>query len=408
MYNHVEDVIASIITRTAHKTDLSRITEFMAMFGDPHLKLRCIHVAGTNGKGSTTNYLRSILEHAGYRVGTFTSPHLEKHQDRIRINDACIPDEVFLAYGNQYDALWQEHGLNMFEIDFFVAVMYFVEQQVDYAVFEVGMGGRLDATNVILPLVSVITNIGMDHMQYLGETKEKIAAEKGGIIKPHVPLVTSEKLDSCLAVFAKQCQKQDTVMIQTKDVEVVSYLPLCFHYKTYRNVILADVGTYQLQNASLVLEVIDCLREKGLAAVSEQDCYAGLQEAVWKGRFEKVSDRPLIYIDGAHNTEGIAALCETLSHYAKPQRIVVAALKDKPLYPMLKQLLQVTDQVILTEFDYPRVFRVAEFDGSLPIQLEPDYLKALASLKHDADVLGVVTGSLYFISIVREYFKKGS
>lgn len=407
MYHHVDELIASIVTRTAHKTDLSRIKEFMNLFQNPQEKLRCIHVAGTNGKGSTTNYLRSILQCSGYRVGTFTSPHLEKHQDRIRVNDECIPDDVFLAYGNQYDEMWKEHGLNMFEIDFFVSVLYFLEAKVDYAVFEVGMGGRLDATNVILPMVSVITNIGMDHMQYLGDTYEKIAAEKGGIIKAHTPVITGEKRPSCLAVFEKQCREHYTVMIQTQEPQVVSYMPLLFHYKDYRNVLLADVGTYQIQNASLVLEVIDYLVNAELAQVSKEDCYAGLKSALWKGRFEKVKNDPLIYIDGAHNAEGIAALCETLKHYKRPKKIVVAALKDKPIYPMLEQLLEVADQVILTEFDYPRAFRIAEFDGSLPIQLEPEYEKALASLEEESDLLGVVTGSLYFISIAREYFKRG-
>lgn len=408
MYHHIDELIDSIVVRTAHKADLSRIQEFLKRHGDPQDKLRCIHIAGTNGKGSTTNYLRSILQSAGYQVGTFTSPHLEKHQDRIRINDKCIDDETFLAYGNLYDEEWLDHGLNMFEIDMFISLLYFQEKQVDFAIYEVGMGGRLDATNVITPLLSIITNIGMDHMQYLGDSYELIAKEKAGIIKPGVPLLTGEDKEVCLQVFAAVCQTQQSPMIKTQRPANLSVSPIHFTYRDYVDLQLGNVAIYQWKNACLALEAIYQMHQHKWIDVSLSQIQKGLL-TIWRGRFEQMLLHPLTYVDGAHNQEGIHALCETLANYPQKKSIVFCAMKDKPVNAMLEELFKQSEDITLTEFDFPRVFRVNDFDGSLPIKINPLYTSAIDEALQNKDHMVIITGSLYFISEAREYLiKKGN
>ena len=176
MWKNVEEAIAAIEKRRHHHSGLELFKKAMSELHDPQDQLQSIHVGGTNGKGSTVNYLRSILQRAGYKVGTFTSPYLISHHDRIRINDLSISDEKLLFYINETEPLWTKYELSMFEIDMLIASLYFRDEKVDVAIFEVGMGGRLDATNVLRkPLVSVITNIGMDHMMYLGDTYETVS-----------------------------------------------------------------------------------------------------------------------------------------------------------------------------------------------------------------------------------------
>lgn len=405
MMYRIDELLNNISSRVAHKPDLSVITEFLRQCGNPHNQLRTIHVAGTNGKGSTTNYIRSMLQAAGYRVGTYTSPHLIKFQDRIRVNDENIDDETFLRYGNMYDDIWKQYDLNMFEISFVVSVLYFLEQNVDYAIYEVGMGGRLDCTNVITPLISVITNIGMDHMQYLGDTLELIAEEKAGIIKPHVPLITAETKPECLRIFARVCEKKEAPMMALPHHGPDCTQPLSFTYGSLQNLELGSVALYQVNNASLALEAIMQLRNRNKISITETQIRQGLL-TIWRGRFEKMWDDPLTYIDGAHNLEGIRALCETLKQYPNPKTIIFCAMKDKPIYPMIQELLQISDNVILTQFAHPRVFTMEEFDGSLPIQTNSSFTLAIDAALGDRGHMVVITGSLYFIAEAREYLLK--
>ncbi|MPN07446.1 Folylpolyglutamate synthase [bioreactor metagenome] len=193
MFKDIDTFLAFITSKKtsmkSHPDDFKRLINDL---GNPQWQLKCLHVAGTNGKGSVTNYLRSILQQAGYRVGTFTSPHLIVHNDRIRINDVYISDEELLSIANEHDQFWKDYDLSMFEIDMVISILYFLRQRVDYVVYEVGMGGRLDPTNIIHALASVIVNIGLDHMEYLGDTLDKIAYEKAGIIKENGLVFTAE------------------------------------------------------------------------------------------------------------------------------------------------------------------------------------------------------------------------
>lgn len=374
----------------------------MAELGNPQYQLDCIHIAGTNGKGSTTNYLRSILQTAGYTVGTFTSPHLIVHNDRIRINDVYISDEDLLAYGNRFVDFIEAHNLSMFEIDMLIAVHYFLENRVDLVVFEVGLGGRLDATNVILPRLSIITTIGFDHMEILGDTLPKIAYEKAGIIKPNVPVLTAEPKASCLNVFRKVCVERNSPLYRIdRRTRLKSSTGLKYRYKHF-TVHLPTLAVYQIQNSATALEAALILRDQGLN-LSDADILNGLQHTQWKGRFETMSTDPLIIIDGAHNTHGVHALSQSLAALPRPLIVVFSALKDKETDKMLAELIPLCDDVVVTSFDFYRAATAQSLARDFPVHAIESAAEALRfglSKAHGGTLL--VTGSLYFISDVRQ------
>jgi dihydrofolate synthase / folylpolyglutamate synthase len=374
----------------------------MAELGNPQFQLKCIHVAGTNGKGSTTNYLRSILQHAGYTVGTFTSPHLIVHNDRIRINDVYISDEALLVYGNRFVDFIETHNLSMFEIDMLIAVHYFLENQVDLVVFEVGLGGRLDATNVVLPMLSIITTIGFDHMELLGDTLPKIAAEKAGIIKPNVPVLTAEPKASCLNVFRKVCEANHSPLHRVeRRTRLRSTTGLRYRYKTF-TVHLPTLAHYQIQNSAIAIEAALIVRQHSLD-ISDEAIVQGIQNTQWKGRFETMSTDPLIIIDGAHNTHGIHALTQSLSELPHPIIVVFSALRDKETDKMLAELIPLCDDVIVTSFNFYRAATALELAHDFPVhalESPADALRMGLSKSKGGTLL--VTGSLYFISEVRQ------
>lgn len=405
MFTTGQQVIDCISKRTKRDYGLSQFRAFMKSIGDPQYRLSCIHIGGTNGKGSTTDFLRSILQAQGYRVGTFTSPHLESHHDRIRIDDIPIADEDLMRLANRYQADWEAYGLTMFEIDMLISVIYFLEHEVDFALYEVGLGGELDATNIIDPLVSVITTIGFDHMEYLGNTIESIAAAKAGIIKPRRPLITHERKSSCLAVFAKACEERQAAMTLVKDAEQIEVESdaLSFRYEGHRYRI-STKALYQIDNACNAVETIRYLQSIGIA-VYEQAIQDGLWNSRWKGRFEKVHEAPDVYVDGAHNEHGVQALKATLQTMHEPLTIVFAALKDKETDAMLRMLLDVTEDVIVTEFDFYRVKAARDIAADFPVEIICDWHEAIEQALTRGHTV-IITGSLYFISDVRHYFKE--
>ncbi|MEG0314646.1 MAG: folylpolyglutamate synthase/dihydrofolate synthase family protein [Erysipelotrichaceae bacterium] len=409
MFKNSDEVIACIEERTKNRNyGLANFEAYMNTCGNPQLKLKCIHVAGTNGKGSTTNYLRSMLQSAGYKVGTFTSPYLETHLDRIRINDSFIEDQAIVDYANNHYDTWMEHDLSMFEIDMYMAVRYFLENNVDIAIFEVGLGGRLDATNIIKPMISVITNIGLDHMQYLGNTYESIAKEKGGIIKTATPLVTGEIKQSCLDVFEGICKTTGSELIRVKQPTNIKYhqsnSTLSFDYQQYNDLTISSLAKYQCYNASCALATILKLQELQLIKITEDKIRLGLLQGVWKGRFEVVSTNPLIIIDGAHNNQGISALVESLPIF-KDVHIIFSALKDKSTDDMMELLLQACSDITVTEFEFYRAQTATLLAKDFPVKIEPNWKKAIEEA-YNLDRTTIITGSLYFISQVREYIKQ--
>lgn len=382
--------------------NLDHFKALLEKLGNPQLKLKTVHIAGTNGKGSTTDYLRSILQTAGYKVGTFTSPHLEVHNDRIRINNVYISDEELLEYGNRFYTLIEENELSMFEIDTLIAIYYFCEKNVDIALFEVGLGGRLDATNVILPLVSLITSIGYDHMDILGHTLEEISFEKAGIIKENIPLITAEDKENCLFVFKSVCEERSSDFLKihpAKNVIIGDSIQYEYHHLIIQ---LNTLAIYQIKNSSLAIECALYLCELGYT-ISDENIRMGISSTQWKGRFETISLNPHIIIDGAHNMHGIDALVESTRLCKKPLIIVFSALKDKETEKMIHALVNIGDEVIVTEFEFYRAATLETLSMNNRVtSIRNPYDAINYAIKQSAGGTCLITGSLYFISEVRQ------
>ena len=402
-FQKAEDVIAIIEQRKNRGYGLDHFKQYMASLGNPQNRLRSIHIAGTNGKGSTTNDIRSILQAAGYKVGSFTSPFMITHLDRIRINDQDIREDAFLEITNRFYDSWMEWDLSMFEIDMCIAVFYYLEEQADFCVFETGLGGRKDATNILQPLVSVITNIGMDHMEFLGDTLEKIAGEKAGIVKEDIDLITAEDKECCLQVFQKHTASAHAQCIKAGEISNIQETAdgLSFDYGNVKDVALYGKARYQCRNAALAIEVCLYLQRQGHIRLTEVQLRTGLHQAVWIGRFETISKEPLIILDGAHNADGIHALCETLKQMEDVQ-VLFSVLKDKNFEAMLQELETVCGEILVVPFYNERALDVRLLEGRKHIHLMESYERAIPHALQKVKPL-VITGSLYFISDVRKY-----
>lgn len=403
MYTNSKEAL-EVIESKRQNHSLDKLKEIMCELGNPQDCIKSIHVAGTNGKGSTTDFIRSILQHAGYKVGTFTSPYLISHHDRIRINNENIDDKRLLDYINQTQIYWEKYDLNMFDIDMMIASLYFKEENVDFAIFEVGMGGRMDATNVLNhPLISVITNIGKDHMQFLGDTLEKIAYEKAGIIKESIDCVTASHHQECIDVFNNVCASKHSNLICIDPIENINQNEgITFDYKkqTYH---LKSQASYQCKNASLAIEVIHQLNKKGIVDLSNVEIMNGLENTEWAGRFEMMRKNPLIIIDGAHNEHGIQALVDSLKGY-EDIKIIFSCLADKNGKEMLIKLMEVSHDITVCDFDFYRADSSKRLAEGFDVKVETDYKKAILDAFDHKGTL-VISGSLYFISVVRKYLK---
>lgn len=398
-YDQVHEFIASQKDRVYALDNFKR---FMHDLCNPQVLLKTIHIGGTNGKGSTTNYVRSVLQKEGYKVATFTSPVLVTRLEVMRINNQHILEEEIIAYASRYMDMWLEYELSMFEIEVFIAIMFFLKHRVDFAIFEVGLGGELDATNIVYPIISANTNIGLDHVDYLGDTYEKIARTKGGIIKDYVPFITGEKKQVCLDVFEEICTKHHSPLLKVHPIENVQDTSnqVIFDYRGY-HVTLNTSAKYQSENSALAIEILLYLRNNGYACFSDKNLLEGLKQAQWQGRFEMLSQDPLIIIDGAHNKEGIEAFYESAKKYDHI-KIIFSALRDKDTHAMLEKLLELTDDVTVCEFDFYRAQSAVRLAESFPVKIEKDWKKAIdEAVLHDGVLF--VTGSLYFISQVRPY-----
>ncbi len=398
-YDQVHEFIASQKDRVYALDNFKR---FMHDMGNPQTLLKTIHIGGTNGKGSTTNYIRSVLQKEGYTVATFTSPVLITRLEIMRINNEHIQDQEIIQYANRYMSLWLKYELSMFEIEVFIAIMFFLKHRVDFAIFEVGLGGELDATNIVSPIIAANTNIGLDHIEYLGDTYEKIARTKGGIIKDYIPFVTGEKKPECLKVFQEICQKHQSPLLYVQPIQNIQDHEdeVSFDYRQY-HVILKTSAKYQSENSALAIEILLYLKENGYIELKDEILLAGLKEAIWYGRFEKVHDNPCIIIDGAHNKEGMEAFYQSAKKYSHI-KIIFSALKDKDTHAMLELLLKLTDDVTVCEFDFHRAQSVEKLAEDFPVKIEKDWHLAVdKAFLHDGEVF--ITGSLYFLAQVRPY-----
>ena len=414
MFKNAIEAISYIENMKVKRKDFKYLVELFNKYDNFQNKIKTIHVAGTNGKGSTTNFIRSIIQNAGFKVGTFTSPYLEVHNDRIRINNVFIPNKDYLDIANHFYDEVMSGDYTFFEIDTLIAFYYLYINKVDYAVIEVGMGGRLDATNVIKPLISVITNIGFDHMEFLGDTIEKIAFEKAGIIKKNTPVVVGcNNLDDALNVFKKISTNNNaeyTISSKPSNVKIVDgNLNFDFEGKSFA---VIGEALYQAENASLAVKAISILKDKKLIKLSEKNIYDGLKNTFWLGRFEKVSETSRIYLDGAHNSHGISALSKTLKAMQDSKvniKILFAALTDKETDKMIEELIKISKDLTVTEFDFYRCKKAKEIASNYPVSINPnwkDFILKYVKSRGSKDML-VITGSLYFITQVRHFLKDG-
>lgn len=311
----------------AYKKDLTNTVLLCDHLSNPERKLKCIHVAGTNGKGSTSHMLASILQQAGYKTGLYTSPHLKDFRERVKIDGVKISQDFVVDFISKNKAFFDANALSFFEMTVGLAFDYFVKQGVDVAVIEVGMGGRLDSTNVITPLVSVITNIGLDHTQFLGDTLELIAAEKAGIIKPHIPVVIGEYTPVTRAVFESIARGKQAPIYFASDL-IAEDFPSALQ------------GHYQIHNKKTVLQTIRILQQHSEFQISEQNIKDGLQYVVANtgllGRWQQLSEAPKVIADTAHNKSGLEmTLAQVAASRFAQLHIVLGVVSDKDLDEIL-------------------------------------------------------------------------
>ena len=405
---------------------LERMVELLALRGNPHLKLKVIHIGGTNGKGSTIAFLKKMLEKLGLRVGVFSSPYLIHYTDQISINGESIPEARLESLMADYESLLEgEKGLALqgtteFEIITALAYDYFAAEKVDVAIMEVGMGGLLDSTNVCQPILTGITTIGLDHVALLGDTLEAIAEQKAGIIKQGVPLVTGRIAPEALAVIDCIAEGKDAPRIaygtdyQVRHQESVVTGEVFDYTSDVRKGCFQTglLGLHQIENAGMALALLDIYcQEIGRELASNDLLAQALEETRWPGRLEVVSSDPLLVLDGAHNPHAIKALLVTLQErfadYHK--EILFTCIKTKALDDMLDLLGTMPDtELTLTHFDDSRatdesVLKETAKSRNLNYQSWQEFLDQKMTEDEEKKTVRIVTGSLYFLSQVRAY-----
>ena len=424
------------------KPGLERMKAMLEKLGNPHQAIPYVHIGGTNGKGSTAAMLASILRTAGYRVGLFTSPYLLSFTNRMAIDGSDIEHDDLAGLVDEVrvlvDLIVEDPALGQpteFEVVTVLALTYFARQNVDLVVLEVGLGGRLDATNVVDPLLSIITNISLEHTDVLGDTIEKIAAEKAGIIKQGRPLLTAAEDPLALAVFEARCNELDAPFYRLQSSEPlhaadeykrphalagkITAAGQYFSYQgfkiTYRDLFIPLRGKYQLDNAATALGALELLEAHGFYC-NEEAVRSGLAATVWPGRLEVMQSEPLLVMDGAHNPAAMARLAEAFPLYFNYKRLILVfgIMADKDMSPMLNSILPLADVVIFTRplierAADPRVvaaFAREKLGYEIEHQIIEDHGEALdrALGLADLDDAVLVTGSLYTVSDVRAYY----
>ncbi|HEW9583129.1 TPA: bifunctional folylpolyglutamate synthase/dihydrofolate synthase [Streptococcus pneumoniae] len=406
---------------------LERMVELLALRGNPHLKLKVLHIGGTNGKGSTIAFLKKMLEKLGLRVGVFSSPYLIHYTDQISINGESISEARLEALMADYQSLLEGEavanlqGTTEFEIITALAYDYFASEQVDVAIMEVGMGGLLDSTNVCQPILTGITTIGLDHVALLGDTLEAIAEQKAGIIKQGMPLVTGRIAPEALTVIDRIAEGKDAPRLaygtdyQVRHQESVVTGEVFDYTSAVRQGRFQTslLGLYQIENAGMAIALLDTFcQEDGRELASNDFLGQALEETSWPGRLEIVSRDPLMILDGAHNPHAIKALLVTLQErfadYHK--EILFTCIKAKALGDMLDLLGAMPDtELTLTHFADSRatdesVLKEAAKSRNLSYQDWHDFLEQnLTDKKEEKQTVRIVTGSLYFLSQVRAY-----
>jgi dihydrofolate synthase / folylpolyglutamate synthase len=420
LYSFVDYSLTRNLRYSAEKFNLERMRSFMRLLGDPHLDYPIVHVAGTKGKGSICALIANVLKTAKYRTGLYTSPHLQEFTERIKVNDINIEKNEL---NNLVDEIKPFIGkikeLTTFEITTALAFLYFSREKVDIAVIEVGLGGRLDATNIVNPLVSIISTISKDHVKILGNTLEKIAIEKAGIIKNDVPVIVSFQKPRVNIFLKKIAQTKNSIFYDTQKE---------YKYKTIKNsfkgqeffltcvdgekhsFFLPLLGVHQIQNAITAYSAIQIIKNNGFI-IDDQNIYKGFATVDWPGRFEILREKPFLIIDSAHNVDSIIKLVNTINLILPKKEIILifGASEDKDIDGMLKIIIPRIHLLITTQSIHPRaleagkVLRIAQEHGKKGISIPSieDAFK-LALEKWTEKSVIIATGSIFVAAAIRE------
>lgn len=410
--------IVSSATKFGICLGLERMKAILKELDHPEKKIPAIHLAGTNGKGSTLTYLKSILREAGYNVGTYTSPAIRTINDKIQFNDTEISNRDFALIIEELEPISEKLARTSigapteFELLTAMAFQYFATiTKPDIVLIETGLGGRLDSTNVITPLVSIITSIGHDHMDLLGNTLADVSREKAGIIKQGIPIVSGTKQSDAAIVIKQQATEKNARLYQLGEDFFCEYADdkFSFHYQQihYSNLKAGMLGKHQQENACLALKALQCIAES--YQTDEKAIRSGLAKAKIDNRIEIIQAEPLIILDGGHNPEGMQALADTLtSAYPNKQiHVLFCAMKDKDIKGMLEPISKVANQITLTSFPFERVMDPYQVYERYPLRhgkvienVSEAYSYILKKLSSN-EVL-VITGSLYFLNYLRK------
>lgn len=412
------------LRRSGIRLRLSHTEELLHKMGDPHRKFKSVLVGGTNGKGSVCAFIYSTLLDAGARAGLYTSPHLTEFTERIKVGGADISQEDLAGLVEKAIPIVNELKSNpkfgepsFFEVVTACAFAYFAEQKVDVAVVEVGLGGRLDATNVLEPEVSVITNVSLDHTEILGDSVEDIAREKAGIIKKTVPVVTAEQERKALNVIKETCKKKNSPLYvirenikitkkdKTIDVEAI---------RSHKNIKVKLHGSHQLDNAAVAVTALDILDSRGIR-ISHENIRTGLSEATWPGRFELLPGKPKIILDCAHNPEGAKTLAETLKQRQNNKAVFLLGVSDyKDIDGIIRELAPVMKAAVASRSQHPHAISPDKLCAkisphNIPCYLAPTIDEAIKKAKKlaDKDDYIIIAGSIFFVGDARKELLDG-
>ena len=408
---------------------LDRMEELLRRLGNPQDDLKVIHVAGTNGKGSVSKYLEEGLSACGYKMGLYTSPYIETFNERIRYDGADISDEDLEYYGQKVVSAAEAmvaDGLDSpteFEVVTAIAFLYFADRQADITILEVGLGGIGDSTNVVKsPLASVITSISYDHMAQLGSSLAEIAVNKAGIIKTGCPVIANVPQRDAAKIIARKEYAMGSRLYDISGIRAAvsdetpfsQKVSMELYEKSYSDVEISMVGRHQAENLKTALATLEILRKSGAVKLDREALYEGLKRARQPGRFEVISEDPLVIIDGAHNEAGAQALQETMAqHFAGKKILLVAGiLADKEIDSIVKFLTKITDHIIVTEPDNPRKLaaeklaeHVAEFGAAAEVVSDVEAVVHRAKELADGYDVILFAGSLYLIGDVRRLWR---
>lgn len=396
------------LERFGVKLGLEVMEQVLRVIGNPEKDLKIIHIAGTNGKGSTAAMIESIIRTSGYKTGLYTSPHLIRFNERIRVDGKQIEDEEIAFIVKDIKEACKENNLQptFFEFTTALALKYFADKKPDYVVLETGMGGKLDATNIVKPLLSIITNVTIDHTNYLGTTTMEIALKKSKVIKENTPFITAEASDKIIDLFKEECAVNKAAYYNINDEYEVKILESDLNHQIFRinddKYELSIIGEHQVINACIAIKASELL------GIDKEHVKKGLKLAKWNGRLEIVSKEPLVILEGAHNVAGMEQLKQFLDRHLPRVSLVIGMSEDKEHEEMIKKIEPFAEKIILTK---------AKFKGTNPSNLKKYFSKKVdivldvkeavkKAMKESHDLPVLVTGSLYMIGEAKEFFEE--